>query len=402
MQTTGPELSRKRRGPGFGALLWLSVANFSMGIDGYVLTGLLPQISDDLHVDSAAAGQLMTVFALTSAFAGPVLGAATGRWERRGTIMAALTVFVLGNVMVAVAPSYAVAMSGRVVSAIGGALLAAVISAYVIAITPPERRGRALSIVMGGWLAATALGVPIGLVIGQQDWRIPLFIVAAVGALALLGILRYVPRLTLPPLPLRETLRPLTRGPILLALVVPMSLMCASYFCFTYAAFIIGPRTGTGYAMIAVLFGYGIMSLFGNLLSGRFIDRVGPLRVITVIISALIVFTLLGSAGLGLPSAAGVVSIVVWFLGCATFFGGSGVALQARLSAMAPDSVALVIALNTSGMMLGSALGSALGGGAMAAGLPADALVPLSAVILLVALGVHLLLARRRGVMPVV
>ena len=388
------------RTAGFGALAWLAVANFSMGIDGYVLTGLLPQIAGDLRVSEAAAGQLMTVFALTGAIAGPVLSALTGRWERKGTILGSLAVFVLGNLMVAVAPAFAWALAGRVVSAVGGALLAAVITSYVVAKTPPERRGRALSIVMGGWLAATALGVPLGLVVGQQDWRIPLFLVVVVGVLAIGGIVRSVPRLHLPPLSLRATLRPLTRGRILLALVVPMALMCASYFCFTYAALIIGPRTGTGFAMIAVLFGYGVMSLIGNLLSGRLTDGVGPTRVITTLILALIAVAALGSATLGLPGVAGAVAIVLWFLGCAVFFGGSGVALQARVSAMAPESVALLVALNTSAMHLGSALGSGLGGGAIAGGLPADALVPLSSGILVVALGVHLFVGRRAWRVP--
>ncbi|WP_245958640.1 MFS transporter [Microbacterium bovistercoris] len=389
------------RAAGIGALLWLFLANFAMGIDGYVLTGLLPQIAGDLHVPEAAAGQLMSVFALTSAIVGPVLGALTGRFERKATIAISLAVFVVGNLIVGLAPTYAWAMSGRVISAVGGALLSAVVAAYVIAITPPERRGWALSVVMGGFLAATALGVPVGLLLGEQDWRIPLFIVAGIGTVALLGILAFVPTLRLPALPLRETLRPLTRGPILTALLVPVGLMGASYLCFTYAALIIGPRTGLGLAMVGVLFGYGVFSFFGNMFAGREIDRNGPDRVITTIIIALIGFMLLGTAGLALPGVWGIVSILVWFFGTATFNGGSGVSLQSRLAMMAPDSVALVVALNTSGMMLGSAIGSAAGGAALAAGLPADMLIPLASVFLVMSLVVHLLLIRRGDKKPV-
>ncbi|MGB3732059.1 MFS transporter [Microbacterium sp.] len=389
------------RSGGFAALLWLSVANFSMGIDGYVLTGLLPQIAGDLRVDEAAAGQLMSVFALTSAVAGPLLGALTGRFERKRTIAVALAVFAIGNLVVAVAPTYGWAMSGRVISAVGGALLSAVVAAYVIAISAPERRGRALSVVMGGFLAATALGVPVGLLIGEENWRLPLFIVFGIGVLALIGILINVPTLHLPSLPLRETLRPLTRGPILLALLVPVGLMGASYLCFTYASLIVGSRTGLGLAMVGALFGYGIFSLGGNMVAGRWIDRGGPDRVITTIIVALIGFMLLGTAGLGLTGAWGIVSILVWFFGTATFNGGSGISLQARLAMMAPDSVALVVALNTSGMMLGSAIGSATGGAVLAAGLPADALVPLASVFLTLSLVVHLLLAHRVDRRPV-
>ncbi len=376
-------------------MIWFAVATFSMGIDGYVLAGLLPQIAADLRVDAAAAGQLMSVFAATGAIAGPLLGALTGRWERKRTIALALAVFVLGNLVVALAPLYVWALIGRIVSALGGALLNAVIASYVVARTPEHRRGRALSLVMGGWLFATALGVPIGLVIGQQDWRIPLFLVVGVGILALCGILLQVPRLRLPALPLREALRPLTQPTILFLLLPPLGLMAASYFCFTYATLIIGPRIGEGYPMIAVLFGYGIVSLAGNIVAGRRVDRRGPLGWITIICATLVVSALAAGAGLLLPGLAGAAVAVAWFLVAAFFNGGSGVAFQSRLASMVPESVvALVLALNNSAMSLGSALGSALGGIALAAGVVPDHLVPLSAIILAITLALHLVAVR--------
>lgn len=384
-----------------GALIWLAVATFSMGIDGYVLAGLLPQIATDLHVNAPAAGQLMSVFAATAAIAGPVLGALTGRWERKATIVLALGVFVLGNLMVALAPTYFWAMNGRVISAIGGALLNAVIGSYVIARTPQRYRGRALSLVMGGFLFATALGVPVGLVLGQSDWRIPLFLVVGVGAAALVGILFKVPRLHVPPLSLRQALSPLTRPSILFVLLVPMGLMCASYFCFTYATLILGPRVGDGYPMIGALFGYGIVSLVGNIVSGRVTDRRGPVAVLTVIVAAVLAAALLGWAGLMLPGVAGAVAGIAWFLVCAFFNGGSGVAAQTRLATMVPPAVAaLVLALNNSAMMLGSASGSALGGLALTAGALPDQLLLLSGGVLAVTLCVQLATAwsaRRRG-----
>ncbi|MGN8026619.1 MFS transporter [Microbacterium sp. 22242] len=384
-----------------GALIWFAVATFSMGIDGYVLAGLLPQIATDLRVDAAAAGQLMSVFAATSAIAGPLLGALTGHWERKATIVLALGVFVLGNLLVGLGPTYFWVMLGRVVSALGAALLNAVIGSYVIARTPERYRGRALSLMMGGFLFATALGVPIGLAIGQADWRIPLFLVVGVGAAALIGILLRVPRLHLPVLSLREALSPLTRPAILVVLVVPMGLMCASYLCFTYATLILGPRIGEGYPMIGALFGYGIVSLAGNIVSGRATDHRGPVAVLTVIVTTVLAAALLGWAGLMLPGIAGAVAGVAWFLVCAFFNGGSGVAAQTRLSAMVPPAVAaLVLALNGSMMMLGSGLGSALGGVALAAGALPDQLLPFSGAVLAVTLAAHLLsvgVLRRRS-----
>jgi predicted MFS family arabinose efflux permease len=389
-------LKDETRPAGFGALLWLATATFSMGIDGYVLAGLLPQIADDLDVSDAAAGQLVAIFALTAAVAGPVLSALTGGWERKGVIAASLAVFVGGNLLVALAPNYAVAMAGRVVSAVGGALLSAVVSAYVLAKTAPERRGRALSFVLGGFLAATALGVPVGLVIGLDDWRLPLYLVSAVGAVALVGILINVPRLHLPALSLRETLRPLTRPAVIGSILVATGIMCASYLCFTYATLIFGPRVGGGAPIIAAMFGYGLVSLIGNIFSGRANDRFDPVRIITVIVGILIVVALLGTAGLLLPGLAGAIAAFLWFFCCAFFNGGSGVALQTRLGDLAPDSMSLVLALNGSGMQLGSALGGILGGALLASGLPADGLLPASAVVLGATMLLHLAVARMR------
>lgn len=380
---------------GLGAFIWLALATFSMGIDGYVLAGLLPQISDDLQVTPAAAGQLMAAFAFTSAVAGPVLGALTGGWERKSTIVGALAVFIVGNLLVAIAPTYAIAMTGRVVSAIGGALLNAVISAYVIARTPPERRGRALSIVLGGWLTATALGVPLGLLLGQSDWRVPLLMVVVVGSLALIGIMMRLPRLHLPPRSLRETLRPLRQRRLIAALIVPVGIMCASYMCFTYATLIIGPRVGGSAAMIPIMFGYGVFSLAGNLVSGRLTDRFDPVRVITGILSVLTVIAIAGGLGIMLPGVLGAVAVVTWFFACGVGNGSSGVPLQSRVSALAPESAALVIALNASAMSLGGALGSALGGGMLSLGLEPDRLLLVSIGVLVVTFAVHLSLGRR-------
>src|SRR5690606_36629569 len=302
--------------------------------------------------------------------------------------------FVVGNLLVAVAPNYALAMAGRIVSAIGGALLSAVVSAYVLAKTAPERRGRALSFVLGGFLAATALGVPVGLVIGLDDWRLPLYLVSAVGAVALVGILINVPRLHLPALTLRATFRPLRRPALIGSILVATGIMCASYLCFTYATLIFGPRIGEGAPIIPAMFGYGVVSLIGNILSGRATDRFDPVHVITLIVGILIGVALLGTGGLLLPGVGGAVAAFLWFFCCAFFNGGSGVALQSRLGDLAPQSMALVLALNGSGMQRGSALGGMLGGALLASGLPADGLVPASALVLAATMLLHLTLSR--------
>jgi DHA1 family inner membrane transport protein len=353
----------------YQALIWLAVALFSTGIDGYVLAGLLPSIAGDLRVSGAAAGQLVSAFALTSAVAAPILGTATSGWERRRTIACALAVFVAGNIVTAAAPTYALAMTGRVVAALGGCLLGAAISGYVLHLTPVHQRGRALSFVLGGWMTATALGVPVGLVLGESSWRLPLVLVAVVGSIALAGIVIKLPQLELPPVTLAERLRPLREPRLVGALVVRTGILCASYTCFTYAVLILGPSFRAHWMIILIMFGYGLSSLLGNSFTGRLADHFTPIRVFTVILIGLLLNSIFGAIAFGIASGGVIATLaLVWFFAAGVCNGGAAVPQQAYLAAMFPESAAIVLALNGSAVSLGSALGGGLGGVVLTAG----------------------------------
>jgi DHA1 family purine base/nucleoside efflux pump-like MFS transporter len=63
-----------------------------VGTSAYVVSGVLPAVSDELGVSLTAAGQLATAFALSYAIGAPLLTTVTGRWDRRTVLLAALTV----------------------------------------------------------------------------------------------------------------------------------------------------------------------------------------------------------------------------------------------------------------------------------------------------------------------
>ncbi|WP_405056685.1 MFS transporter [Kribbella sp. NBC_01505] len=389
------EQTEQDGGVSYRTLIWLAVAAFSTGIDGYVLAGLLPAIADDLRVSEAAAGQLMTVFALTSAIAAPILGTATSRWERRRTIAWSLAVFVVGNLIVALAPNYGAAIGGRVVAALGGCLLNAAILAYVIAQTPIRHRGKALSFVLGGWMTATALGVPVGLVIGQSNWRFPMVLVAVVGTIALIGILLKLPHLHLPAGSLADRLRPLGQPRLLAGLLVTVGILCASYTCFTYATLIFAPTFKADWVIILIMFGYGLSSMLGNAVTGRLTDRFTPLRVLTVVLAGLLLNSIIGGVALSVaPFTLAAVMGLLWFFLAGVGNGGAAVPQQARLGSLAPDSAAIVMALNGSAISLGAALGGGLGGITLATGAAPHTLLGVAAVILTITLGLHLIVAR--------
>lgn len=190
------------------ALLPLAVATFAVGTDAFVIAGLLPSIASDLGVSVAAAAQLVTVFALTLAIGAPVLSWLLSSLDRGLALQLALGVFIVGNIATALSPNYPLMMAARVLTAVGAATITASASSAAVAIAPEARRGRAMAVVIGGLTLSTALGMPVGNLIGSVDWRMTLWFVAGLGVLAACGIAAWLPKVSLPAVGLLARLAP--------------------------------------------------------------------------------------------------------------------------------------------------------------------------------------------------
>ncbi|WP_142101959.1 MFS transporter [Pseudonocardia cypriaca] len=227
-------------------MLPLALATFAVGTDAFVMAGLLPAIAADLEVSVPAAGQLVTVFALTLAVAAPVLSWLLSPLDRRTALQLALIVFIVGNVVTALSPTYVPALLARILTAAGAATITATASSAAVAIAPAERRGRAMALVIGGLTLSTALGMPLGNLIGSVDWRLTLWAIAALGIAALIGISVALPEVVLPATSLTARLAPLRRPEVLTILVATLLVMAGHYAVYTYiGAVTAGATTGS-------------------------------------------------------------------------------------------------------------------------------------------------------------
>src|ERR1700721_1756676 len=89
-----------------GRLYWLALGTFAIGTEGFMIAPLLPDLAADLSVSVVAAGQLVTVFALTYAFSSPILTALTGSMNRRRLLILAMVAFALANLVAWSAKDY--------------------------------------------------------------------------------------------------------------------------------------------------------------------------------------------------------------------------------------------------------------------------------------------------------
>lgn len=378
------------------SLLLLAVGSFAVGTDGYVISGILPLIAADVHVSQAAAGQLVTAFALTYAISAPVLMTATAEVSRRAVLHASLAVFVVANVLGAAAQSYVVLLVARVLAGVGAAIYMNTAVATATALVEDRYRGRALSLVIGGLTLATALGVPIGTLVGQiGNWRLTLLLVAVLGLVATGGLgvtLRAVPK---PPvITMASRIRAAARPAVLTAVLANLCAVAGSFTVFTYFAPLTESTTALGGTGIsALLLAWGVAAAVGNVLGGRSSDRRGAERTFRAgVVGVVVAFLAMGAAVAVV--AVGSASAIALLLGCtvvwSVMYWTVPPSQVQRVMERAPDAPTIAVSVSSSSSYLGVALGGAVGGIVLsrlsAAALPwAGAALELCALILVIA-----------------
>jgi DHA1 family inner membrane transport protein len=342
-------------------LLLFSFINLIIGTGAFVIAGLLESVAVSLSVSVPAAGQAVTAYALATAVLAPLVLVATGHWRRKRALQLALTLFTLGNLLCAVAPDLTVLLLGRVLMGLG-AVFTPMAAGIAVASVEPARRGRALSVVFLGISMSYVVGLPLGAWLGLQwGWQVPVAAVAALSALMLLLVTRWVPRdIDAPGASLRGLPELLRQGRVLWPLLLTLLYFIAIFCVFSYIGPVLQalvPMSGEQLSITLMIF--GLAGVAGTLIGGWANDRFSPRRTLVVQLS------LLGSMMLLVPFTQGhyvalLAVFVVW--GVAGF--GMMTPQQSRLAEAAPAQAPLLLSLNTSMLYLGTALGAAIGGAA--------------------------------------
>lgn len=373
-------------------MLVLALGTFAIGTGSFVFAGLLEGVARDLSVSVGAAGNLVTVFAVTYAVSSPVLVTLAGGVAPRKVLVAAMAVFALANAAAVFAPTFGLLLACRVLAAFGAAVFTPTALAVAAGLVPFEQRGRAISTITGGLTVSFVIGIPLGSIIGTYaGWRMTFVMVAALGAVAMLGIRSLLPPVEAQPVvSLRERIDALKQPAVVAALFLTMLGLMGGFVVFTYVSPLLAEITGFGGAGVSgLLFLFGVAAIFGNALGGYGADHTGYAPLMATILALLAIslfgFSLLVPlAGTALVLPATIAALAVW--------GVAGFALnplqQYRVARLAPRTRNIALSLNASAIYLGQGAGAGLGAFALGYGSLATlgwtgALCALAALILL-------------------
>ncbi len=349
-------------------VLVLASATFAVGTGTFIVTGLLGGVAKDLSVSVGTAGHLVTVFAIAFAVLSPVLVAATARVGRRRLLVTALGLFALANAAAALAPTFFLLLLARTAAASLAAVCMPVAVATAAQLAPPERKGRALSVAVGGISVAWVVGVPSGAVIVDHlGWRAGFALSAGLALFAAVAVGALLPRATgAPAAPggLASRLAVAGRPAVLATLLVTALAMVSGFTVLTYVRPLLEGLTGFGGEGIgSMLLLFGLAAIAGSAFGGYGADRWGYRAIVVpalvVQAFALLSFSLLtaAEAGSALVKFGAAAAMVAW--GAVTF---ALVPLQQyRLIGVAPDEQNGVLSLNSSAVYAGQGLGAGLG-----------------------------------------
>lgn len=348
-------------------LIALAMGGFGIGLTEFVIMGLLPEVSADFEVTESVAGYLISGYALSVAIGAILLTAAVTRFERKKVLLSLMVLFIIGNLMSALAPSYEVMMGGRIVAALCHGAFFGIGSVVAADMVAPNKRAGAIAMMFAGLTIANVLGVPFGTLLGQQlGWRSTFWAITVIGVIALIGIAALVP--TTPASTtgggLRGELGAFRNKQVWLSIAITILGYGGMFGAFTYIAFTLTEVTGfatSSVPWLLILFGSGLF--VGNFLGAKAADR--SLTKALVWILAILTVVLIVFAATAESKVMTVISL--FFMGAFGFATVPG--LQMRIMNYASAAPTMASGANIAAFNVGNALGAWLGGITIAAGL---------------------------------
>lgn len=348
-------------------LFILAAINFTHIMDFVIVAPLNPFLKEAFHITTREFGFLVASYTLSAGVSGFLAFFWVDKFDRRSVLLSLYLGFMLGNVLCALAPTFHLLVLARIVAGAFGGVMGAVLMSVVGDVVPPERRGKAMGIVMSAFSAASVIGIPLGLILTEKySWHAPFILLSGLSLLVFVFMYFKLPSIKIhlknaivenPWDMLMSILKDVNvRWSLLFTVMIMLAGFTVVPYISDYMVFNVGlPKEDLRYIY---LFG-GIATVASGPLVGRLADMYGKQRVYCIV-------ALLSIAPILLMTHLPVLSKPLIFVASTSFFiffGGRFVpAIAIMTSSVEPRNRGKFMSINSSTQQLSNALATSIAG----------------------------------------
>lgn len=275
-------------------LILLAALNFTHIMDFMIMMPLGNFLMPHFDISAQQFSMLVAAYTFSAATASLTAASFVDRFDRKNVLMFAYAGFLIGTLFCAIAPTYWLLMSARIIAGLFGGLIGAQVLSIVADIVPFERRGMAMGIIMAAFSAASVFGVPFGLYLSKYiSWHAPFYFVVATGIVLIPLLLKHIPNMTTHlENESKEKLNPLIllRDLILdkdqrLAVLLMATMMMGHFLIIPFLNPFLEFNMGFSKTMTPLVYVVGGgLTLFTSTIVGRLADKYGKFSVFSIMI----------------------------------------------------------------------------------------------------------------------
>ncbi|WP_418181036.1 MFS transporter [Aliarcobacter lanthieri] len=338
----------------------LALGGLAIGTTEFIIMGLLPDVAQDLGVSIPVAGHLISAYALGVVIGAPILVALSSKFPPKNILIVYMILFTLFNALAIITPDYNTLLMSRFFSGLPHGAFFGVGTIVAIKLAKKGKEAQAVSSMFTGLTVAILLMVPFVTYIGHHfHWRYAFGIVSLLGALTILFLYIYMPKLkSLKTVTFKEEIEfflTIKAWHIILIVAIGFGGLFAWFSYIAPLLINISNFDPSNISYLMIVAGAGMV--LGNILGGYLADKKNPIKVAIYLLSSMVFFLIL----VFFLSENKILSVALTFI-CGVFAMSVGTPINMVMVKSAKNSEMLGAAFMQAAFNVANSLGALFGG----------------------------------------